>query len=318
MRGAISVSTWESALDMAGDVTGTGMTAVTLASNVVDDAELVDALTYTGTFVATGAVTLGDNGDNVTIDSSVWDITAAGAVSGLTSLTSSGTITFSGLTADGVVTVASGVLSSKAEGSGNGLDADTLDSVDSLSFLRSDANDSFTSGTLTINDDLDLAFGSTQDWTVQYDEGVDDQLLFITSNTAATAITDPLVEFLVGTTPTANQQVFGIAKGTQASNTALFTVDEDGDVDVLGALTLGTALAVAEGGTGATTLSDLITLGTHTTGNYAATIADAGNSNITVANSGSENAAITLDVIDVNCTDCLNAIAISDIYLLNS
>ncbi|MDX1409391.1 MAG: hypothetical protein R3330_14690, partial [Saprospiraceae bacterium] len=91
-----------------------------------------------------------------------------------------------------------------------------------------------------------------------------------------------------------------------------------GNLNVTGALTLGTALAVAEGGTGATSLNDLITLGTHTTGNYVATIADAGSSTITVNNSGSETAAVTLDVVDVNCTDCLNATEIADIYLLNT
>lgn len=46
-------------------------------------------------------------------------------------------------------------------------------------------------------------------------------------------------------------------------------------------------------------------LGTDTTGNYAATVADAGNSTVTVSGSGSESAAITLDVVDVNCTGCL-------------
>lgn len=39
-----------------------------------------------------------------------------------------------------------------------------------------------------------------------------------------------------------------------------------------------------------------VALATDTTGNYVATIADAGNSTITVANSGTENAAITLDL----------------------
>ena len=37
------------------------------------------------------------------------------------------------------------------EGSGSGLDADTLDTLDSAQFLRSDVSDSFTSGTLTFN-----------------------------------------------------------------------------------------------------------------------------------------------------------------------
>ena len=42
--------------------------------------------------------------------------------------------------------------------------------------------------------------------------------------------------------------------------------------------------------------ADSITLGSDTTGNYVATIADAGNSAITVGGSGSENAAVTLDI----------------------
>ena len=44
--------------------------------------------------------------------------------------------------------------------------------------------------------------------------------------------------------------------------------------------------------------ADSVDVGTHATGNYVATIADAGNSNITVVNSGSETAAVTLDLTD--------------------
>lgn len=47
----------------------------------------------------------------------------------------------------------------------------------------------------------------------------------------------------------------------------------------------------------------LVTLATDTTGNYVATIADAGNSTVTVGNSGSESAAVTLDVINVADAD---------------
>ena len=53
-------------------------------------------------------------------------------------------------------------------------------------------------------------------------------------------------------------------------------------------------LAIGAGGTGATTLNNLITLGTHTTGNYAATVANATNGGTTISNSGSESAAITV------------------------
>ena len=47
-----------------------------------------------------------------------------------------------------------------------------------------------------------------------------------------------------------------------------------------------------------TVAANSVALGTDTTGNYVATIADAGNSRITVANSGSETAAVTLDIAD--------------------
>src|SRR3989338_6457044 len=62
----------------------------------------------------------------------------------------------------------------------------------------------------------------------------------------------------------------------------------------------GTTIAVTSGGTGATSLNNLITLGDHTTGNYLATLADAGG--LTVSNSGSETAAVTvaLDLTNAN------------------
>ena len=47
-----------------------------------------------------------------------------------------------------------------------------------------------------------------------------------------------------------------------------------------------------------TVAANSVALGTDTTGNYVATIADAGNSHITVANSGAESAAVTLNITD--------------------
>lgn len=92
------------------------------------------------------------------------------------------------------------------------------------------------SGVHEVQDDIDFNFGNDADWGIQYDEGVDNQLIFETTNTSAIAITDPMFEILVGTTPTADQQVFGVAKGTQASNTPLLTLDEDGDFNIAGNL----------------------------------------------------------------------------------
>lgn len=98
-------------------------------------------------------------------------------------------------------------------------------------------------------DEMTLDFGSSSEWQIEYDDGVDDQLLLYTTKTGTAATTDPMFEILVGTTPTADQQVFGIAKGTQSSNTALFTVDEDGDVEITGDLVVtGGETTIGSGG----------------------------------------------------------------------
>ena len=58
----------------------------------------------------------------------------------------------------------------------------------------------------------------------------------------------------------------------------------------------GDILNLASGLPAWTALTNLITLGTHTTGNYVATIANATNGGTTIANSGSETAAVTITV----------------------
>jgi len=55
-----------------------------------------------------------------------------------------------------------------------------------------------------------------------------------------------------------------------------------------------------------TITTNAVALTTDTTGNYALSIADAGNANITVVNGVAEGGAVTLDVVDVTCTGCLS------------
>jgi hypothetical protein len=96
----------------------------------------------------------------------------------------------------------------------------------------------------------------------------------------------------------------GILLGSAANAVTAMAVLADGEIVVGDGSTDPVALAafssstgtlkVANGGTGATTLNNLITLTTHTTGNYVATVADTGAGGILVANSGSEGAAVTI------------------------
>ena len=81
--------------------------------------------------------------------------------------------------------------------------------------------------------------------------------------------------------------------GTIDLDVADFTITLTGDVAGSGTVTNLGDVSFA-----ATIQANSVALGTDTTGNYVATIADAGNSRITVANSGSETAAVTLDIAD--------------------
>ena len=138
----------------------------------------------------------------------------------------------------------------------NGLDAVDATGEDTIEALIFDADAESITGVWEVQDDINLVFGNDANWAINFDESTDDQLLFITAGTTAGAVTDPLVEFIVGGSPAAGQQVFGISKGTQDSNTPLFTVDDDGDVlipgtlGVTGAITLTVPLGAGQGGTG--------------------------------------------------------------------
>ena len=93
------------------------------------------------------------------------------------------------------------------------------------------------------------------------------------------------IETKIGTgasTAVANRVLRGTGTGTSAWAQVGLTTDVTG------------TLPLANGGTGATALTNLITLGTHSTGNYLATLANATNGGTTIANSGSETAAATV------------------------
>ena len=85
----------------------------------------------------------------------------------------------------------------------------------------------------------------------------------------------------------------------------------------LASLTLDTQLAVAQGGTGATSLSNLITMGTHTTGNYVATLT--AGALIDLQNNTGETASPTIDVDLSELTDGTSDIDANDevVYLDN-
>jgi len=123
-----------------------------------------------GTLDVNGIATIGDGGDAVSVNSFSWDISVAGAMTGMSGITSTGGIDFSGASSffvpQGVAdpgTCAVGQLFFNTTDNllractavdtwtvvRDGGDADTLDTLDSTQLIRSDSADSYTSGTLT-------------------------------------------------------------------------------------------------------------------------------------------------------------------------
>jgi hypothetical protein len=141
---------------------------------------------------------------------------------------------------------------------------------------------------------------------------------------------DPDLTTYAGITPSSNVQTLLGSANYAAFRTSLSLVPGtdvqvyDADLDDLadgslsgskvgtgidaGNISAGT-LAVARGGTGQANLTNLITLETHTVGNFLATIADNGNGTMSVAGgSGAENAAVQIGV----SADSINGTQLAD------
>ena len=107
----------------------------------------------------------------------------------------------------------------------------------------------------------------------------------------AERVQDIIGAMLGGNTESGITVAYEDGDGTIDFNVDDFTITLGGDLS--GNVTI---TDLASGTLNATIVANAVALGTDTTGNYVATIADAGNSHITVANSGSESAAVTLNI----------------------
>jgi len=169
------------AITMDGLLTGTA--GATMSGAAVSLNNNSNFAVNIGTGTSTGAVGIGGGANTVAIDTTSWDISSAGAVSGLTGLTSTGTVNLSGTgafrvrevagitnpgtacttvgelimdTVDQVLYSCTNAGTDAWQKVGTGSDAGTLDGIDSASFLRSDASDNYTSGTLTLDNGTTL------------------------------------------------------------------------------------------------------------------------------------------------------------------
>ena len=284
---------------LTGDITGSGTStiATTLAADTVESANIVN-----GTIVAADLdltdITLSDftndagfgAGGGSATTTLTGDIVGSGTGTIVTSiatgtvgntelefdtgqnLTTTSNPTFLGLTLSGVLDFASAVFSGTNPFAFEGATADDFETTVAVTDPTADRTVTFpdASGEVSLlGQTIDVSEGGTG------------------ATNAADARTNLGVD-AAGTDNSTNVTLAGALDyitlvGQEITRNAI-----DLATDITG------TLSVANGGTGATTLNDLITLGTHTTGNYLATLADSGGGIFTITGSGTEAGAATI------------------------
>ena len=264
-------------------VSGSTIGNVTIANGSITDSSGAisfgnENLTTTGSSTAGSFVT----GTLTVDDGSITD--SDGSISfGDENLTTTGIISFGTLTDSG-----ESIAVTKFVDEGDGISSNDNDTTIPTSAAVKDYVD-----TKVTAEDLDL---TTDSGTIAID--LDSETLTLTGGTG------------VDTSASSNTVTFALDLNELATETTIADADfiamVDATDDGSGKITFENLedaifasvsgdITITEGGV-ATIQANAVALGTDTTGNYVATIADSGGGGITVANSGSESAAVTLEL----------------------
>jgi fibronectin-binding autotransporter adhesin len=325
--------------------TGTGAVSLNGAVTAGSTVTVTGTTTTNGTLVANGAVTLGDNGDTVAINSSDWDISATGDVTGIGAITTDGNATIGDAATDTFT------LNSTVQGASpftfEGATADTSETTFAITDPTADRTITFqnASGTVAFLADI-LASSLTDNTADAYDlqEGSNNYLNINTTNASESisfgnATTNPTFAFLgtgatsfagaltvTGTTTTngalaANGQVtLGDGGDTVAINSSDWDISATGNASGIGTITMDGLLT----GTAGATLSGAV-VNLNASSNFATNI-NTGTSNGTVT-IGSGSNSVVIDSTDWGITSggdatvtslTIGAIDLSDVGTSNA
>ena len=229
----------------------------------------VDNIRLNGNTISatSGALILSGNASSATVLETARSISLSGDVTGTASFDGSADIIIS-------ATIAANSIALGTDTTGN-----YVGSVATTAPLAGGAVGS-EGGLLTLS--LATAYGDTQNPYASKTAN------FILAAPSGAAGVPTFRAVTVADIPTLNQSTTGSAATLTTGRTISLTGDVTG--------TSGTFNGSGNISFATTIAANSVALGTDTTGNYVATIADAGNTNITVSNSGTETAAVTLDL----------------------
>ncbi len=266
-------------------ITDLNVTTAKLANQAVTGAKLANNLSYGSDFTVTGNLTV----SGTTTSVSTTNTRVEDAIIALSS------------EATGSASVDSGLLINRGADDNYALIWD--ESEDQFVAANVGSEDGDTAGNVTISSYAGFQVGALTSTSIDA--------------SGAVAITDSTAS---SSTTTGALKVTGGIGAQGQIHAAGFTGDLTGNADTASALATARTISIAGDQAGSAsfdgsgdvtitvaTQNDSVDLGTHTTGNYVATIADAGNSAITVANSGSESAAVTLDIVPERIQDIVGA-----------
>lgn len=250
------------AITLAGDVTGTadfnGSTAVTITATIAANS------------VALGTDTTGNYVAAVVGTANQLTVTGSGAETATTTLSFPTTMIFPGdTTTVGNATVNGNLV---VLGTTTSSSTTTVNLGDSILILNADE-----AGTPTQDAGLEIERGTSPNKSLLWNETAD-QWTVGAETFVAGAFVGPLTGAVTGNATTAT--TLATARSVTLSGTVTGTTSFDGSADV----TLATTIA-----------ANAVTMGTHTVGNYIATVAGTANQ-LTVTGSGTETAAVTLSL----------------------
>jgi hypothetical protein len=298
--GTIGTGAW-AATDVAVAHGGTGASTATAGFDALSPMSAEGDVIYGGSSGTVTRLGKGDNDQVLTLASGVpvWASVPAGAASSLDATSSGANLPVVRITNTHADATAGFIKFVKDPGSGQGADADILGTI---TWYGTDASNNAIEELARIESYIIEADHGSEAAGMKFYVAENDATMTAGLQILGQATDDGEIDVTIGAGAASTTTIAGtltMGSTVAMTNAGLVSVANQSGITGVGTISSGTwegtTVAVAQGGTGATSLSNLITLATHTTGDYVQNITAGTGLTSSGATSG-ENIAHSLSV----------------------